>query len=68
MEKITQKDLIFNVIGHEENFAISWIRQMGYSVFIYDRDGQLYIKTTDLNFNRVNVKIEGGVVTQAHIG
>jgi hypothetical protein len=68
MNKITQKDLILNVIGKEENIASSWIRQSGCDVCVYHKDGVNYFKTADLNFNRVNLKIEKGIVIDAYIG
>jgi hypothetical protein len=68
MKGPSQLELITHVMGKPEIEASSWIRQSGYSVCVYFRDGVAYFKTHDLDFNRVNLKIKDGIVLDAHTG
>jgi len=57
-----------DVVGLTEAEATAVAEQLGYTVRVVARDGEAYMVTRDLRWDRVNLVIEAGVVTDAYMG
>ncbi len=54
--------------GLSEEAAHALAGKEGLQVRITARDGHYYMVTMDLRSNRINFRIDGGLVTKAYIG
>jgi len=58
-----------DVLGMTEQDAIAVLQRAGYTtVRVVARDGENYMVTRDLRYDRANLVIEGGVVTSVYDG
>lgn len=56
------------LVGLTENDASAWCEEARLTTRVTARDGQRFVVTMDYRLDRVNLVIDDGVVTRAHIG
>ena len=56
------------LIGMAEAEAIECVDEAGLIWRVYEQDGEMFALTMDYRVERVNVKIENGIVTDAYSG
>jgi hypothetical protein len=57
-----------DLIGMAEEDALQCVEDAGLTWRVYERDGEMFALTMDYRAERVNVKIEKGIVTDAYSG
>ena len=62
------KEFLSELINLKEKEAIFLCNKQGYQPVVVKRDSETFLITTDLNFNRVRLKVEKGVIVQASVG
>jgi hypothetical protein len=61
-------DILEELIGLDKQSAFDLCETNGYDFRITREDSVVYICTQDLNFNRINLRIDNGKVTGCNIG
>jgi hypothetical protein len=57
-----------SVVGMTKDDALAALKRQGLSVRITREEGKSFMCTADVRFDRMNLHIEGGIVTRAEIG
>lgn len=57
-----------DLIGMAESEALQCVEDAGLTWRVYEQDGEQFALTMDYRAERVNVKIENGIVTDAYSG
>jgi hypothetical protein len=57
-----------DLIGMASDTAEACAAEVGYSWRVYEQDGEQFALTMDYRVERINVKIERGIVTDAYSG
>ena len=63
-----QNIFIHKLIGLTTEYAIQLIKDNNFTSRIVYEDGEHFIITMDLRFDRINLEIEEGIVVSAHFG
>lgn len=68
MNVTEEKELLSNIVGMTEETGRGLCEVYGYATRVTRKDGNPYIITHDLRFDRINLQIENGLIVKADIG